>query len=89
MAPRLFEIHAQLMASALELVAGCRCAGGCPGCVGPTIGDHGANKRAALALLRRLCASVGASGSLGAAEARPPTAQIAGTAADPVAASTI
>jgi DEAD/DEAH box helicase domain-containing protein len=56
MAPRLFEIHARLMAAALDLVAACRCAGGCPGCVGPTIGDHGANKRAALVLLRRLAA---------------------------------
>jgi DEAD/DEAH box helicase domain-containing protein len=55
MAPRLFEMHGRLIEAALELVARCRCEGGCPGCVGPTIGDHGANKRAALVLLRRLC----------------------------------
>jgi DEAD/DEAH box helicase domain-containing protein len=89
MAPRLFEIHAQLMASALELVAGCRCAGGCPGCVGPTIGDHGANKRAAVTLLRRLCASAGVSERGGTTEAPGRTGRIAGAAADPVAASTI
>jgi DEAD/DEAH box helicase domain-containing protein len=55
MAPRLFEIHAHLLKAARELVERCRCDGGCPGCVGPSIGDHGANKRAALVLLGRLC----------------------------------
>jgi DEAD/DEAH box helicase domain-containing protein len=54
MALRLFEIHGQLVEAAYDLVAACRCQGGCPGCVGPTIGDHGGNKLAALALLRRL-----------------------------------
>jgi DEAD/DEAH box helicase domain-containing protein len=54
MARRLFEIHGELMSAALEVVTGCVCPAGCPGCVGPTIGDHGTNKRAAMALLRRL-----------------------------------
>jgi DEAD/DEAH box helicase domain-containing protein len=54
MSRRLFEIHAQLMTAALELVERCACPSGCPGCVGPSIGDHGANKRAAITLLRRL-----------------------------------
>jgi DEAD/DEAH box helicase domain-containing protein len=55
MAAKLFEIHAELIAAAADLVDGCRCPGGCPGCVGPSIGDHGANKRAAAVLLQRLC----------------------------------
>jgi ATP-dependent helicase YprA (DUF1998 family) len=54
MARRLFEIHGSLMAAALELVQRCACPAGCPGCVGPSIGDHGTNKRAAITLLRRL-----------------------------------
>ena len=32
---RLFELHDELLAAALELVADCRCRGGCPACVGP------------------------------------------------------
>jgi DEAD/DEAH box helicase domain-containing protein len=54
MARRLFEIHSRLMAAALDLVSRCGCPGGCPGCVGPSIGQHGTNKRAALLLLSRL-----------------------------------
>jgi DEAD/DEAH box helicase domain-containing protein len=55
MAPRLHTMHARLMAAARELVANCACAGGCPGCVGPSAGEHGTNKRAALTLLTRVC----------------------------------
>jgi DEAD/DEAH box helicase domain-containing protein len=55
MARRLFEIHSRLMRTALDLVGRCPCGGGCPGCVGPAIGEHSANKRAAMLLLRRLC----------------------------------
>jgi len=55
MARRLFEIHGRLIHAALELVERCDCRGGCPGCVGPSIGEHGTNKRAAVLLLRRLC----------------------------------
>ena len=77
MAPRLFEIHGRLIEAALDLVARCRCEGGCPGCVGPTIGDHGTNKRAALVLLRRLS---------GNTEAQRYEERIAVAAADSVAA---
>jgi DEAD/DEAH box helicase domain-containing protein len=59
MAPRLFAIHGGLMSAALELVERCACPAGCPGCVGPSIGDHGTNKRAAITLLRRLASCVG------------------------------
>jgi DEAD/DEAH box helicase domain-containing protein len=82
MAPRLFEIHRRLLEAALELVGDCRCEGGCPGCVGPTIGDHGSNKRAALVLLRRLCGA----GLDGTTEAQRRRGQVAVVAADPVAA---
>jgi DEAD/DEAH box helicase domain-containing protein len=54
MSRRLFEMHARLMDAAGEVVARCRCATGCPGCVGPSIGEHGTNKRAAALLLARL-----------------------------------
>ena len=32
---RLFELHDELLAAALELVTDCRCRDGCPACVGP------------------------------------------------------
>lgn len=54
MARRLFEIHARLIRTALDVLSQCGCKAGCPACVGPSIGDHDTNKRAALALLRRL-----------------------------------
>jgi DEAD/DEAH box helicase domain-containing protein len=54
MSRRLFEIHNQLMDAALDVVTGCSCPAGCPGCVGPSIGEHGTNKRAAALLLSRL-----------------------------------
>ena len=38
---RLFEVHGELMAAALELVENCACADGCPSCVGPG-GEAGA-----------------------------------------------
>ena len=37
---RLYELHDTLLAAALELVSDCRCAAGCPACVGPP-GDIG------------------------------------------------
>ena len=37
---RLYELHDTLLAAALELVGDCRCAAGCPACVGPP-GDIG------------------------------------------------
>jgi DEAD/DEAH box helicase domain-containing protein len=56
MSRRLFQMHLQLMTTARDVVAGCPCPGGCPGCVGPSIGEHGTNKRAAALLLGRLAA---------------------------------
>jgi DEAD/DEAH box helicase domain-containing protein len=50
-----FEIHAKLLQAALDLLRHCDCPSGCPGCVGPSIGEHGTNKRAAALLLGRLC----------------------------------
>ena len=55
MARRLFEIHTKLMSAARDVLASCACGAGCPGCVGPSIGEHGTNKRAAVTLLGRLC----------------------------------
>jgi DEAD/DEAH box helicase domain-containing protein len=52
---RLFELHAELMARAHDLVGGCECVDGCPSCVGPA-GEQGVGgKRETLAMLRLLC----------------------------------
>lgn len=51
MARHLFEIHSQLITAAYESLSRCQCRSGCPACVGPSIGDHDTNKRAALTLL--------------------------------------
>ena len=51
---RLFEIHAELIKRALELVEDCECEDGCPSCVGPA-GENGlGGKVEALAILREL-----------------------------------
>jgi DEAD/DEAH box helicase domain-containing protein len=63
MARRLFEIHGRLVDAALEVLQSCGCKSGCPGCVGPSIGEHDINKRAAMSLLRRMSDTHGASDS--------------------------
>ncbi|MBN1306157.1 MAG: DEAD/DEAH box helicase [Anaerolineales bacterium] len=51
---KLFDLHAQLAAGALELVSGCACQDGCPSCVGPG-GENGVGgKQETLAILRHL-----------------------------------
>jgi DEAD/DEAH box helicase domain-containing protein len=51
---KLFQLHDDLIKSALELVSGCPCVDGCPSCVGPG-GENGAGgKREALAILKEL-----------------------------------
>jgi DEAD/DEAH box helicase domain-containing protein len=51
---KLFELHAELMRSAYDLVKECDCADGCPSCVGPG-GELGkGSKRETLALLEEL-----------------------------------
>lgn len=54
---RLFELHDQLLASALELVAGCRCRDGCPACVGPP-GEIGPDAKAITRQLLSICANM-------------------------------
>ncbi|MEP0805716.1 MAG: DEAD/DEAH box helicase, partial [Chloroflexota bacterium] len=52
---KLFELHDELIARALELVSACPCADGCPSCVGPG-GENGrGGKQEALAILEILC----------------------------------
>jgi len=54
---KLFEMHNDLVKSALELVSECACADGCPSCVGPG-GESGAGgKQEALAILEQLAVS--------------------------------
>lgn len=51
---KLFELHGELMARALELVSDCPCADGCPSCVGPG-GENGyGGKQEALEILKEL-----------------------------------
>ena len=51
---KLFEMHDELMARALELVHECPCADGCPSCVGPG-GENGyGGKQEALEILKEL-----------------------------------
>ena len=52
---KLFELHDQLVKSALELVSECPCADGCPSCVGPG-GENGmGGKQETVAILKELC----------------------------------
>jgi len=54
MARRLFGIHDELLRVARELLSSCDCPAGCPGCVGPGIGDNVSGKKSAMTLLERL-----------------------------------
>jgi DEAD/DEAH box helicase domain-containing protein len=54
---KLFEMHDELMARALELVSECPCPDGCPSCVGPG-GENGyGGKQEALEILKELTAN--------------------------------
>ncbi len=56
----LFSMHADLLARTRELIAGCPCDNGCPGCVGP-IGETGPlAKTVALRILDHLTRAIGA-----------------------------
>ncbi len=50
---RLFDLHDELLPAALELVADCRCRGGCPACVGPP-GDIGPDTKGITRQLLRI-----------------------------------
>jgi DEAD/DEAH box helicase domain-containing protein len=55
---KLFEMHNELIARALELVRECACADGCPSCVGPG-GENGAGgKQEALEILKQLVSTL-------------------------------
>jgi DEAD/DEAH box helicase domain-containing protein len=51
---RLFELHADLIARARELVTDCECADGCPSCIGPGGENGSGGKRETLAILEAL-----------------------------------
>jgi DEAD/DEAH box helicase domain-containing protein len=52
---KLFEMHAELVQRALELVQECECKDGCPSCVGPG-GENGAGaKKETLEILKLFC----------------------------------
>ncbi|MFH2103212.1 MAG: DEAD/DEAH box helicase [Chloroflexota bacterium] len=51
---RLYELHAELLSRALELVLACPCGDGCPSCVGPA-GENGVGgKQETLAIIHAL-----------------------------------
>ena len=52
----LFRVHALLVQKTRELIASCGCEQGCPSCVGPAGDLAPLAKKAALAILDRLCA---------------------------------
>jgi len=52
----LFDAHREVLQAALEVVAGCECAGGCPACVGPAHESGPRGKPTAERLLRHLAA---------------------------------
>jgi len=55
---KLFEMHAELIARAYELVSECACADGCPSCVGPG-GENGyGGKQEALEILKELTSAL-------------------------------
>jgi DEAD/DEAH box helicase domain-containing protein len=54
MAPRLFARTGELLAGALDLVRGCDCTTGCPGCVGPHVESSLDVRGLSRALLERL-----------------------------------
>ncbi len=60
LAEKVFSLHARVFRAARELIAGCRCTGGCPSCVGPAalMGPEG--KGRAVAVLDALLAVAGA-----------------------------
>ena len=69
---RLYERHAELVAGAADLIAGCACVSGCPACTGPRLEPDVDAKALALRLLQGLVAggAVGAAGgAVGAAAA--------------------
>ncbi len=51
---QLYDLHEKLMAQTLSLIAGCKCRGGCPSCVGPAreVGER--SKEVAVAILKGL-----------------------------------
>jgi DEAD/DEAH box helicase domain-containing protein len=57
---RLWDRHAELVAGAAELIAGCACDAGCPACTGPRLEPDIDARTLALRLLRQLGAGDGA-----------------------------
>jgi len=54
LAERMFRLHDDLVSAAIDLIAGCGCAHGCPSCVGPVLEVGNTGKGDALQLLRAL-----------------------------------
>ena len=63
LATRLFDRHAELVAGARDLVAGCACETGCPACTGPHLETGGDAKRLAAELLELLAGAPAAAAS--------------------------
>src|SRR5574341_1009541 len=59
LATQLYDLHDRLLGSALELVEDCRCADGCPACVGPVGEVGGETKALTIRLLRAMAGREG------------------------------
>ena len=53
-ARRCFSLDKKLFSAALDIVTECRCANGCPSCIGPAVEISDAGKNTAVYLLRRM-----------------------------------
>jgi DEAD/DEAH box helicase domain-containing protein len=74
---RLFERHAELIAGAADLIAGCDCASGCPACTGPRLEPEVDAKALALRLLRVLVAEPAVDGEAPGVASGPATSTAA------------
>ena len=66
---RLYERHAELVAGAADLIAGCACVSGCPACTGPRLEPDVDAKALALRLLQGLVAGSAAASAVPTAAA--------------------
>jgi DEAD/DEAH box helicase domain-containing protein len=65
LAERIFDVHREILAAALQLVQRCTCRSGCPCCVGPQASLGARSKSVAATILRAMLAEEGGDGRAG------------------------
>jgi DEAD/DEAH box helicase domain-containing protein len=48
---KIYEIYREIFERCREIIENCTCTGGCPSCIGPSVGEEGNNKDIALKIL--------------------------------------